>query len=487
MIVVPILLLALGLRLNEMHGQSLWFDEAGEYNVAARPLSEVVAADQAGTNDPPLFSLALNLWMQAGHTDFHVRLWPVFASILATAVTFVLGRALFSTPVGWFSALLVAVAPRAVYYGLELNQYAFVLLLTVLNTLLLERYVKRPTLMRLAVFLLTGTAAILTHYELAIFLVALVLVATLSLVRTRVVANRRRLLAQWFGGLAGLALVGVILLWIYALPQKARFPETYAPARFFNGPVVLSQEIETWAVQTEELLRTLFWGFEPAPFAWLMLGLLIVSTVICLFRPARRLALYFITSLALAYLMAGSGFLLYWHRYVLYAFPLAVLLICGGTFMLASGRYRRYLMPVAYLMLSVLAILLFSRLPAISGKPVPETEQFGEVMQYFQPRYQDGDAIYVYYAAKPAFTRYGTDALLKAAIFQTWSRGVAPEKQQADLWKAVGNTPRVWLLISHSHPSDASVLLDALKSRCQQLDVLEVTGAAGYLFECATP
>lgn len=486
LIVAPILLLALGLRLNEMHGRSLWFDEAIEFRVATQPLSEVVATDQASTHDPPLFSLTLNLWMQAGRTDFQVRLLSVFASVLATAVTFVLGRVIFSATAGWFSALLVAVAPRSVFYGLELNQYAYVLLLTVLSTVLLERYLKRPTWVRLVLFLLTGTAAILTHYELAIYLVPLILVGTLSLMRNRVVANRRRLLTQWVGGVGVLMLAGVILLWTYALPQKARLPETFAPARF-NGPISVVKEIETWVVQTDELTRTLLWDFQPAPFAWLTTVLLIVSTVACLFRPSRRLALYFIIGLALAYLMAGIGFLIYWHRYVWYAFPLEVLLICGGTFTLAGGRYRRYLTPAAYLVMSALAILLFSRLPAISGHPFLETEQFSEVMQYLQSHYHNGDAIYVYYGAKPAFTRYQTDELSKAAALQVWSRDVAPAVQQARLWKAVGDAPRVWLLMSHIYLPDASVLPDALKNRCHQTDTIQVTGSAGYLFECVTP
>jgi hypothetical protein len=486
LIVVPLLLLALGLRLNEMQGQSLWLDEAVEFNVAARPLPDVVEADRSSTHDPPLFSLALSLWLHVSNSDFYARFLPVMASVLAVAGLYVLGRVVFSTPVGWFSALLAAVAPRAVFYGFELNQYALIFLLTVLGTLLLERYLRSPNKLRLAAFLLVSSAALFTHYELVFYWIALILVGTFALIVPRGALPRRRLV-PWFSGLAVLASIGLILLGTYALPQKARLPETYAPARFLNGPVVLSTEVETWVAQTGELMRTLLWGTEPAPLAWLTASLLIVGTLVCLFHSGRRLALYFITSLALAYFMAGVGFLVYWFRYVWYAFPLAVLLICGGVFALAGGRYRRYLMPVAYLLMSILAILLFSRLPAISGKPFPETEQFSEVMKYFQPRYQDGDAIYVYYATKPAFTRYGTETLLKAAIFQVWSRGIAPEKQQADLWNAVGNTSRVWLLISHGHPSDASVLLEALQGRCQQTDALEVTGAAGYLFDCATP
>jgi hypothetical protein len=228
--------------------------------------------------------------------------------------------------------------------------------------------------------------------------------------------------AQWFGGLIiGAGGHGFAVDVCHA--SEARLPATFAPVRF-GEPLVFAGSGDVGR-QTEELVRTLLW-VRTVPLAWVTTGLLIVSTVICLFRSGRR-GLYFSGGLLLAYLMAGIGFLVYWHRYVWYAFPLEVLLICGGTFMLASGHYRRYLMPIAYVALSVLAVVLFTRLPAISGHPFQETEQFGQVLQYLQPRYQNGDVIYVYYGTRPAFTRYGTEALLKAAVLQEWSRGVAPE------------------------------------------------------------
>jgi len=98
------------------------------------------------------------VWLQTGRTDLYVRFLSVCASVLAVAITFVLGCRIYSTRAGWFSALLVAVAPRAVYYGFELNQYAFVLLLSVLDLLVLERYLQRPTLRHLLAFLITSIA-----------------------------------------------------------------------------------------------------------------------------------------------------------------------------------------------------------------------------------------------------------------------------------------------------------------------------------------
>ena len=488
LVIVPVLLLALGIRLHEMNGRSLWFDEAIEYNVAARPLAEIIAADRSSTHDPPLYSLALGVWLQTGRTDLQVRFLSVCASVLAVAITFVLGRRIYSTRAGWFSALLLAVAPRAVYYGFELNQYAFVLLLSALNLLVVERYLQRPTLRHLLVFLITSIASVLTHYELTIYLLALVVVATFSLVLRQARETRVRVIIQWLAGLGVIALVGSVLLWSYALPQKSRLPESRVPVRF-NAPISVSYEVRTWLTETDQLLRVLLWGPDLPPISWLAIALLMSGIVVSLWHASsRRLALYFLASLAFAYGAAGIGFFVYsftLHRNVVYAIPLAALLISGGVFTLAAGRFRRYLTPAAYLVMVIVTVLLASRLPSISGKAFPETEQFGEVMDYFLPRYQAGDGIYVYYGAQPAFTRYADESILKAATIQIWSRNVAPEVQISRMWQALGRKPRVWLLMAHVHPSDRSVLPDALRARCQLIDQFEVQSEAAYLVSCA--
>jgi hypothetical protein len=133
----------------------------------------------------------------------------------------------------------------------------------------------------------------------------------------------------------------------------------------------------------------------------------------------------------------------------------------------------------------IVTALLASRLPSISGKSFPETEQFSKVMEYFLPRYQTGDGIYVYYGAQPAFTRYAGESVLQAATIQSWSRNVEPEVQISRLWKALGGKQRVWLLMAHVHPSDRSLLPNALRARCQQIDQFEVQSEAAYLFSCA--
>src|SRR3990172_5764325 len=440
-LLLTILWLAFTARLIEMRGDNLWFDEAIEFNVANRPIQDVIAADRAMTHDPPLFSLILNLWMQNGRGDFYLQMLPILFSVMAVAVTYVLGRVAFSSGVGLLSALLVAVAPRSVYYGQEVNQYALVSLLAALCPLLLERYIRRPSLGRLLPFVVAVAAAMVTHYALALYSIALALVGTIYLLQYAW-KDMRRPLVYWVAGLCVLGLIGLGLLWSYALPQKARLRADFAPVRF-GGSISLISELRGWSFQTVEVLRFLFWGPDPTPLQWLTITLLAVGVVIGLrTTPGRRIVAYLITSLIVAYVAAGFGFLVYAHRYMWLAFPLCVLPVCSGILLPGWSWVSRTLRPISMGLAAILIGLLIAQLPVLSGKPFPETELFGDVVRYVEARYLPDDTVYVYYGGRPAFEAYASDQLSKVAVVETWSRGLPAEEQQTGLWTIVGGKPR---------------------------------------------
>jgi uncharacterized membrane protein len=482
---ILILWLAFAVRLIEMRGDDLWLDEAVEFNVANRPLSEVVAADQAMTHDPPLFGLLLNLWMQNGRGDFYLQMLPVFLSVCAVALVFALGRSLFSPAAGLLSALIAAVAPRSVYYGQELNQYALVSLLAVACPLLLERYLSQRRPGQLLAFVGVMAAALFTHYELALYGIALVCVGTVVVARN-MRRNMLQSLAGWVAGISTLAVIGAGLLWLYALPQKARLPAEFAPVRF-TEPVSLTGEIQQWVSQSIESLRFLFWGFEVTPLHWLTLGLLAIGVVVGLRSPTgRRAVAYWVVALAIGYVAAGFGFLNYANRYVWYAFPLSVLLVSVGLLSLSRRQQSRVLSAIPIGAAAILVILLAARLPFVSGQPFAETELFGDVVQYVESTRMPGDAIYVYYGARQAFAVYASAELSQVAFVEKWSRGTPAGTRQSDVWNVLSGKSRAWLLLSHVYLEEDAVLVDMLDSRCVRLDTFRSINAAGYLYDCAS-
>jgi len=136
------------------------------------------------------------------------------------------------------------------------------------------------------------------------------------------------------------ALVALCCCGLMPCPQKSRLPEPWWPVRF-RAPSSLSHEVGAWLAETDQLLQVLLWGPDLPPGAWLTTALLISGTVISLWHAfSRRLALYFLTSLVLPMARQGAGFFVYshtLHRNVVYALPLAVLLISAECSLLRQG------------------------------------------------------------------------------------------------------------------------------------------------------
>ncbi|MBN1874323.1 MAG: glycosyltransferase family 39 protein, partial [Anaerolineae bacterium] len=110
--------------------QSLWWDEGISLHLATSSWGEVIA-DRAANIHPPLYFLALKLWVGlAGQTPFAARYLSVLAATLLPAAAFAFMRRHFGLQTGRAAALLIALAPPFFIYGQETRAYAFLPLLS---------------------------------------------------------------------------------------------------------------------------------------------------------------------------------------------------------------------------------------------------------------------------------------------------------------------------------------------------------------------
>jgi hypothetical protein len=115
------------LRLMYLDSADLWGDEAVSWFVSSGPLSGL--GDRVATHDakPPLYFVALNLWMRLfGDSEPSMRalsamFWPPFALLMAAIGRRCCGR--------WslLALALAALSPLLVYYGVEARPYAMLL------------------------------------------------------------------------------------------------------------------------------------------------------------------------------------------------------------------------------------------------------------------------------------------------------------------------------------------------------------------------
>lgn len=128
---LSIVWLAFVVRLINLNGRPLWYDEAfailyAEKSFPTMLYGTITQIEGAAADVHPLFYYSLlHGWMAlGGQSLLAVRLLSVFFSLLTVAMLYLLGKLLFERRVGLLTALLASFSPFLVYYGQETRMYA---------------------------------------------------------------------------------------------------------------------------------------------------------------------------------------------------------------------------------------------------------------------------------------------------------------------------------------------------------------------------
>lgn len=189
-----VLLVALGLRLFRLDGQSLWYDEGVSAYMTPRTFAEIAAATAVDIH-PPLYYWLLATWaVPFGQGEVALRSLSVLLGVLMVWATWGLGRALGGTTVGLAAGLLLAVSPLAVQYSQEVRMYALAGMLATASSWavleLLRAGVEHGATRRQRLTLAVGygllvTALLYTHYYGTLVILAQALWVGLVVLRTR--------------------------------------------------------------------------------------------------------------------------------------------------------------------------------------------------------------------------------------------------------------------------------------------------------------
>ncbi len=128
---LTIVALALTLRLINLGGRPLWYDEAFAVLYAEKPFATmlygtVTQVEGAAADVHPLFFYSmLHTWMLAvGQSPVAVRALSVLAGTATVVMAYLFARRLFDPQTGLATAAIVAVAPFHIYYSQEARMYA---------------------------------------------------------------------------------------------------------------------------------------------------------------------------------------------------------------------------------------------------------------------------------------------------------------------------------------------------------------------------
>lgn len=228
---IAITTLGFFLRLHNLGGASLWFDELWTVNKLKFSTIQMIESVSV-TAATPLYYLLLKPWVRVfGYSEFSLRFPSLIFSTLSIILIYKLSKELFGSKVGIYSALFLSVSPYSIYYAQEAKWYSLFWCLGILSFLYFLRYVKDPKSHSLLPYVIFTTASIYTMY------VGLLFIATQNLLFFlffKIKQSKKWLLAQLTLFLVYIPWMGVFLSTFYHRRGIKWISETHTYSEVLN-------------------------------------------------------------------------------------------------------------------------------------------------------------------------------------------------------------------------------------------------------------
>ena len=399
-----ILALAFGLRLWQLDAQSLWHDEGLSWWFARAPLLETLKG-VAGTEHPPLYFLALGVWLRlAGDSPFALRFLSTLGSVLAVAVILDLGRRWSLRLPALLAALFLAWNPSHIWYAQEVRSYAWTTVLGIALTYLGWRWQQSGRARDGLLYGVIAALALYVHTFLAFLLVAHALLLAAS------PPGRGKWLPRALKGVWPFAIVGITFLpWVWPTLSQLQTNRTYWYWGYLDVPRVVRNTAEAFAYYSlPDALRPTFVP-RLTFFAWLLAA--IGSVYLWSRREGRWLVVSTWAPVAMILLLAYFV-PKYAPRYVLYVLPMWYLLVTIPLVALArwAASLEAKVLPCmvgTFLTLVIVGYGVTSwQVRELTADPRVARPDFRGPLTFVQEKAQPGDAIILVGGHMEAIARY---------------------------------------------------------------------------------
>ncbi|WP_017528405.1 glycosyltransferase family 39 protein [Pseudomonas fluorescens] len=462
---VPILALAMALRLYHLTSAAIWGDEGSSLLLSEYALDDLWF-HAAHDVHPPLYFFMLRSWIECfGDSIWSIRSMSALPGVVVVGLGAWLARQLSTRRAAVLAGVMLALLPTAVRYSQQVRMYSLLGVWLLGATLALVYWARQPERTRyLAAYVLLMSAGFYTHYFTA--LCVLVHWAYIGLLSTSR-APGLRLIARPAWWVANGVIVLLYLPWLPNLLDLVQHVEQLKvggdigweePVNLLSLPSMIWQ----FVLQDEGVgfWPPLFWGF----------ALLLVAVVFFAgwrdrerLRPASLLALFFLLPLLLVYAVSFISPVFIERYLTVYALALPILLA------LVIDR-------ASWLGAALFVLFVGVELVGLKNNfAVDEHDQFNVPVEFVNRNYQEDDRIvlsdmmwylsYVYYDQTDAQLQLytppkpdGTPTRPNAYGFGTLVDQDGGRIYLDRLSALPVDTRRVWLISSNEAPDDFAPL-----------------------------
>ncbi len=483
-----ILLAGIGLRINQFTAnRSLWLDEAMlALNIVDRSFWDLFGELDYWQAAPPVFLFVQKLIVTfIGSEDFALRIFPMIASLGALYLMYRVSARYVGGPVGLVALGLFSFSDKLVYYASENKQYSTDVLCTLALLFSAGRCLEDDA--GSSDYLLLGLLGVVSIFlsHPAVFVLSGVSAGFLW--KGFVTKDRKKWV--WLGRVFLAWFVCCVILYFASLRTIASnakrlgyFQSAFMPWPPWEDPSWFGHIFLRAMNHTDGLAHPVFLILA------LFFLILVAAGAVSFFYRKRPLA--FVIIVPFVAVLAASGFHKYpvTVRHALFLIPLMYLLIAEAVEVtrLALGKFNP-LVSWTCCILMIISIFFHPVSQGISGIWKPEMrEHIKPVLARVQENKSEGDGIYVYYAAWPAFSFYAKKyGFREGDVVRGIESREEPEKYLQDIERFTGN-PRVWLIVSHNcswcRVNEEKFIIDSLLKKGTLMKEFKAPGAVAYLF-----
>lgn len=154
------------LRIYNIGGESIWYDEAISVAVAKLGFVEHLRwIAEVDDNNPPLYYTLLHLWIPIfGDSEASVRMLSAVFGSLSILVIYALGKLLFDKKTGLLAASILAVSIFGIMFSQEARAYSLMAFLALLSFYFLLRLTMSKSRVYAAAYVISSVCLLYSHY-----------------------------------------------------------------------------------------------------------------------------------------------------------------------------------------------------------------------------------------------------------------------------------------------------------------------------------
>lgn len=449
-------LLAFALRIYQLGGPSLWYDELLELDVVQGSWREI-GPQLVRHAAMPLDYYLLSGWVQFGRQEAWVRFPALLFGTLTAPLIYKLAASLFNKRAGYTAALLLSVASIGVYYSQNARPYAMLMFWVLLSFWGLWRTYQTGRAQYWAVTILGLTGATLSHYFTLFLLFPMALWVGLQ----HLLHLRDK---PFWQHIIYFAMALMVLIAVFAFNGRLR--DLYNVGGRFSTVATQPETLTLPAAEKPNggagpprhlgfVLTGILMPFGSADLISLSgYNALVVIALISLWLLQKRWVFFFLLSwfilpIVLIYLFLLQRGTFFAVRYILYTLPAYLILVAIGVEAVVQflGQWCRPIhrnparwlsLPAAGAAVALITVLLFGELAELEPHYRAEArEDWRAVGQLLQNNAQPDDAV-IAVKAEPALNWYYPSARAPFGAYNT----------SQPIWQAIRQHPRRWVVLS---------------------------------------